>query len=162
MVADGHVIIAVGNDGQFRKLVTLIDLADLADDPAYADNAARVANRAVLIALLEPPIARWRRDDLLAELGKLGVPAGPINRVDQVFADPQVVARGMRLDLPRGDGGTVPSVRTPILMSETPPAYGNASPRLGEHTEAILGELGLEAEAVAALVEKKVVRGISG
>jgi crotonobetainyl-CoA:carnitine CoA-transferase CaiB-like acyl-CoA transferase len=157
--ADGHLVIAVGNDGQFRKLLTVLGVPELADDPAYATNDVRVANRNTLIIGLSALIGRVERDPLLLQLAEAGVPAGPINTVAQVFADPQIVARGMRLDLPRAAGDTIPSVRSPILMSESPLIYAQASPRLGEHTDVILGELGYPIEDIARFRQSKVVAG---
>ena len=155
--ADGHLIVAVGNDRQFRQLVAALGEAGLADDPAYATNAARVENRGRLVPRLAALIAPLDRDDLLARLEAADVPAGPINDLAEVFADPQVVHRRMRLDLPRDGGGTVPSVRTPILMSRSPLAYGRAAPRLGEHTREIMTALGYAAAAVDRLVADGVV-----
>lgn len=156
-VSDGHLIVAVGNDGQFRQFAKAIGATELAHDPRYRTNEKRVVNRTELVPKLAAILAPFRRDDLIALLDKAGVPAGPINTVAQVFADPQVVHRHMRIDLPIGDGRTVPSVRSPILMSESPLAYDRASPRLGEHTDAVLGGLGYAASAIARLREAKVV-----
>ena len=156
-VEDGHVIIAVGNDGQFRQLCTVLDRPELADDPRFSTNRSRVAHREVLVPLIAGRTRSFTRAGLLAALEAAGVAAGPINTVADVFADPQVVARGMRLDLPMGDDATVPSVRTPILMSETPPAYDRASPRLGAHTDAILDELGLSADEIDRLAAQRVI-----
>ncbi len=157
--ADGHVIIAVGNDGQFRHLCAALGVAGLADDPRFATNRERVAHRGVLVPLIAARTETLSRADLLAALEAAGVPAGPINDVADVFADPQVVARGMRLDLDTGDGDTVPSVRTPIRMSATPPVYGRPSPRLGADTRAILAELGYGAAEAERLATDGVVRG---
>jgi len=156
-VADGHIIIAVGNDGQFRHLCAALGEPALADDPRFATNRARVEHRAALAPLVAERTAAFTRADLLAALEAAGVPAGPINTVADVFADPQVAARGMRLDLPAGDGETIPSVRTPILMSETPPAYERASPRLGEHTRTVLRELGHDEAEIERLIKAGVV-----
>ncbi len=108
--SDGDLIVAVGNDGQFAQLCVALGLT-LADDPAYATNPARVANRATLIPLLSAAIAGWRKADLAWALEERGVPAGPINRLDEAFADPQVVARGLRITL---DG--IPGVASPIVI----------------------------------------------
>ncbi len=158
-VKDGHVIIAVGNDGQFQKLCTLLGRLDFVDDPRFATNRARVEHRAILVPLISERTRGFARADLLAALEAAGVPAGPINSVADVFADPQVIARGMRLDLPTADGGVVPSVRTPIVMSETPPAYKHAAPRLGEHTPEVLAELGYDVAEIDRLATAKVVGG---
>ncbi|MGS1093684.1 CaiB/BaiF CoA transferase family protein [Aquamicrobium terrae] len=140
-VKDGHFILAVGNDSQFAKFCAVIGRAELAADPAFATNAARVANRKDLREHMVPALAAFARADILAALEKAGVPASPINDIGQTFADPQVVARGMRLDLDDGHGNSLPSVRAPMVMSATPLAYERSSPRLGEHTQEILAEL---------------------
>ncbi len=140
-VRDGHFILAVGNDGQFRKFCAAIGLEHLADDPAFATNAARVANRAGLREKIVEALAALTRDELLPKLEAAHVPASPINDIGQAFADPQAVARGMRLDLDDGHGNALPSVRSPMLMPATPLAYDRPSPRLGEHTDEILAEL---------------------
>ena len=149
-VSDGHFILAVGNDGQFAKFCAVVGLGALAADPAFATNAARVANRVALREHVVGALSAFDRDTLLAALEKAGVPASPINTIGQMFADPQTVARGMRLDLDDGRGNALPSVRAPMVMSETPLAYGRPSPRLGEHTAEILAELGLTASEDAA------------
>jgi len=156
-VADGSVSIGAGNDRQFRACVGVLRLPHLADEPRYATNEARVTNRASLAALMSAATATFTRDELLAALESAGVPAGPINSVADVFADPQVVHRGLRLDLPRAGGGTVPTVRTPIRMSETPLAYERASPRLGEHTADVLAELGYAPTEIERLRADRVV-----
>ena len=135
-VADGHFILAVGNDGQFARLCAVLGLDGLARDERFATNAARVANRAALTAALEAMTIAWQRDALLAALEKQGVPAGPINTVAEVFADPQVDSRAMRIV---ADG--IPGVRTPITMSASELALGTRSPRLDEHRAEILAEL---------------------
>jgi len=155
-VSDGHVIVAVGNDGQFRKFAAAIGMAEIADDPLYATNEGRVINRAALVPRLVAILGRFRRDELIALLEKAGVPVGPINTVAEVFADPQVIHRAMRLDLPFA-GGTVPSVRTPIVMDGSPLAYDRGSPQLGEHTAAILAELGYAAADVDRLAAAGVI-----
>jgi crotonobetainyl-CoA:carnitine CoA-transferase CaiB-like acyl-CoA transferase len=140
-VSDGHFILAVGNDSQFAKFCAVIGRPELAEDPAFATNSARVANRHALRGHTVPALARFGRAEILAALEQAGVPASPINDISQTFADPQVVARGMRLDLDDGHGNALPSVRAPMVMSATPLAYERPSPRLGEHTEDILAEL---------------------
>jgi crotonobetainyl-CoA:carnitine CoA-transferase CaiB-like acyl-CoA transferase len=140
-VSDGHFILAVGNDSQFRKFCAVVGLENLAGDPDYATNEARVANRAALRELVVARLASFDRATLLARLEEAGVPASPINDIGQMFADPQTIARGMRLDLDDGHGNTLPSVRAPMVMSQTPLVYERPSPRLGEHTAEILAEL---------------------
>jgi crotonobetainyl-CoA:carnitine CoA-transferase CaiB-like acyl-CoA transferase len=142
--ADGHIIIATGNDNQYFKLCHVLGGPELAADPAYKDNVGRLKNRAELIAKLTVLTRRMKRDDLLAKLEEQKVPAGPINNVEQVFNDPQVKARGMKLDLPSAaaKGGTIPGVRTPIVMDGWRAASDKPAPRLGEHSAEILKEIG--------------------
>ncbi|TGQ55644.1 CoA transferase [Mesorhizobium sp. M1C.F.Ca.ET.193.01.1.1] len=140
-VKDGHIILAVGNDGQFGKFCAVVGLTDLPANPDFATNPARVANRAKLRELIIEKLKIWDRDPLLAKLEAASVPASPINTIGQMFADPQTIARGMRLDLDDGHGNLLPSVRAPMVMSGTPLVYERPSPRLGEHTEEILAEL---------------------
>ena len=140
-VRDGHIILAVGNDGQFAKFCAAVGLDDLPSNPDFATNPARVANRARLRERMIEALKVLDRDPLLAKLEAANVPAGPINNIGQMFADPQTIARGMRLDLDDGHGNLLPSVRAPMVMSGTPLVYERPSPRLGEHTEEILAEL---------------------
>jgi len=144
-VRDGRVMIAVGNDAQFRRLCGVLGLDSVAVDPGYASNAGRVRGREALVRELAAALCSRGRDELLSALEAAGVPAGPINTVADVFADPQVAARGLRLDLaaPGLAGGTVPSVRTPIQFSAAALALGRAAPRLGEHQQEVLRELGV-------------------
>lgn len=139
-VADGHVIVAVGNDGQFARFVSVLGKPELAQDERFRTNASRVGHRAELVPLLTELTLKFTRDDLLAALEKQGVPAGPINTVADVFADPQVIARGMKIDLPSqsAKGGAIPSVRSPIVMDGQAMVAGRPSPRLGEHTDEVL------------------------
>ncbi|HUH49051.1 MAG TPA: CaiB/BaiF CoA-transferase family protein, partial [Mycoplana sp.] len=139
--ADGHIILAVGNDGQFQRFCALLGMADLASDERFSTNKSRVKHRAELRPLILERSRTWKKVDLLAACEENGVPAGPINSIAETFDDPQVKARGLRVDLPDRDGNRIPSVRTPIVFSETPLAYERPSPRLGEHTDEILAEL---------------------
>jgi len=143
-VADGHIIIATGNDSQYQKLCAVLGEPKLADDPNYHDNRARLAHRDELIARLTELTTRITSADLLAKLEAVGVPAGPINNLEQVFDDAQVIHRGMRLELPSAaaKGGKIPGVRTPIVIGGQPMAAERPSPRLGEHTAEILREIG--------------------
>ncbi|QND63820.1 CoA transferase [Mesorhizobium loti] len=140
-VRDGHIILAVGNDGQFAKFCAAVGLDDLPANPDFATNPARVANRVRLRERMIEALKIWDRDPLLAKLEAASVPASPINTIGQMFADPQTIARGMRLDLDDGHGNLLPSVRAPMVMSGTPLVYERPSPRLGEHTQEILAEL---------------------
>ena len=134
--ADGWIIIATGNDGQYAKLCDLLGLHDMIDDPKFATNAARLQNRDEMTERLTGQSSQWTKAALLAGCEQHGVPAGPINDMADVFADPQVKARGLELQL---DG--VPGVRSPFVFSESSLALGKASPRLGEDTAAILAGL---------------------
>jgi len=115
--SDGHLIVAVGNDSQFRAYARVIGLAELADDACYATNPKRVVNREVLIPILAQRMKQGERDHWLRELEAAGVPAGPINTIAQVYQDPQVLARGLRLDLPHPLAGSVPTVASPPSFS---------------------------------------------
>ncbi|MBK4214516.1 CoA transferase [Paracoccus caeni] len=125
--ADGWIIIATGNDAQYRRLCGVLGMPALGTLPDYATNADRIANREALTTQLTAVTRTWRRDDLLAALEAEGVPAGPINDMSDVFADPQVIARGLRIE-PQG----VPGVRLPIRFSGAELALDRASPRLGQ------------------------------
>lgn len=140
-VRDGYMILAIGNDGQFQRFCKVVGLEHLAADPDFATNPARVTNRTRLRENVVATLAGWDRDPLLAELEKAAVPASPINNIAQMFADPQVLARGMRMDLDDGHGNALPSVRAPMVMGGTPLCYERPSPRLGEHTQEVLAEL---------------------
>ncbi|TRC77125.1 CoA transferase [Mesorhizobium sp. WSM4310] len=140
-VRDGHIILAVGNDGQFAKFCAAVGLDELSTNPDFATNPARVANRVKLRERIVEALSTLDRDPLLARLEAASVPASPINTIGQMFADPQTIARGMRLDLDDGHGNLLPSVRAPMVMSGTPLVYERPSPRLGEHTDEILAEL---------------------
>lgn len=139
--ADGHLILAVGNDGQFRRLCTILGLDGVADDERFATNKARVAHKAEVRRLVTEQTAKWAKRELLTACEANAVPAGPINSIEEMFEDPQVKARGLKIDLPDGDGNLIPGVRTPIVLSETPLRYTRPSPRLGEHGDEILAEL---------------------
>ncbi|MGO9420999.1 CaiB/BaiF CoA transferase family protein [Roseiarcus sp.] len=137
-VADGFVIIAVGNDGQFGRLCGVLGLDALAGDGRFSTNPARVTNRVELARELASATRGWKRDALLAALETAVVPAGPINTIADLFADPQFIARGMRID-PQG----TPGLRSPIVMSESRLVLDRRSPKLGEHEAEILREIGL-------------------
>ena len=139
--ADGFLILAVGNDGQFSRLCKILGLADIATDERYATNKARVAHKADVRRIISTETLKWQKRDLLTACESNAVPAGPINSIEEMFADPQVEARGLRVDLQAPDGTTNPGVRTPIVLSETPLQYERPSPRLGEHQADVLAEL---------------------
>ena len=143
-VADGHIIIATGNDTQFAKLCGVLGEPEISGEPNYRANSDRLQHREELIGRLSALTRRWRGADLLAKLESVQVPAGPINPLDQVFVDPQVVHRGMRIDLPSeaAKARTIPGVRTPIIIGGKPMAAERPSPRLGEHTAEVLREVG--------------------
>jgi crotonobetainyl-CoA:carnitine CoA-transferase CaiB-like acyl-CoA transferase len=143
-VADGHIIIACGNDGQFARLVSLLGEPELAQDERYKTNSARVVNRATLIPGMTALTLKFTRADLLARLEAIGVPGGPINDLGDVFSDPQVVHRGLRIERPSdaAKGGVIPGVRAPMIFDGEPAASARPSPRLGEHTQEVLREIG--------------------
>jgi crotonobetainyl-CoA:carnitine CoA-transferase CaiB-like acyl-CoA transferase len=143
-VADGRVIIATGNDAQFFKLCGILGDPKLAEVPDYKDNKGRLAHRAELVGKLCALTSKMKRGEILDKLEAAGIPAGPINDLQQVFADPQVIHRKMRLDLknPAAKGGSSPGIRTPILLDGVPMASDRPAPRLGEHTAEILREIG--------------------
>jgi crotonobetainyl-CoA:carnitine CoA-transferase CaiB-like acyl-CoA transferase len=142
--ADGHIIIASGNDNQFVKLCGALGAAEIGKNPAYQDNKGRLEHRAELIGRLCAVTAKIPSAALLQKLEAVGVPAGPINDLTQVFDDPQVVHRGMRVDPPSAaaKGGSIPGVRTPITIDGAPMAAARPSPQLGEHSAEILREIG--------------------
>ncbi len=139
--ADGFLILAVGNDGQFRRLCTILGIAAMADDERYATNKARVAHKVEVRRIVSTETLKWHKRDLLTACENNAVPAGPINSIEEMFADPQVQARGLRVDLEAADGTVIPGVRTPIIMSQTPLRYERPSPKLGEHQAQVLAEL---------------------
>jgi crotonobetainyl-CoA:carnitine CoA-transferase CaiB-like acyl-CoA transferase len=143
-VADGFIIIATGNDSQYQKLCGVLGAPELAKHPNYADNKSRLANRADIVDKLSALTAKFQMQDLADKLEAVGVPAGPINNLDHVFDDPHVKHRGMKLDIPsdHAKGGTIPGIRTPIMVDGKPMDSGNPSPRLGQHTAEILKEIG--------------------
>lgn len=134
---DGWIILATGNDGQYQRLCAILGLPDLATDPAFLTNADRVTNRAALTERLTAATRTFAKADLLAACEAEGVPAGPINDLAEVFADPQVIARGMRI-APEG----VPGVRSPMTFSAAELALDRPAPRLGQHQAEVLGEKG--------------------
>jgi len=156
--SDGHIIVAAGNDGQYRKFVEAGGRPELAADERFATNPQRVKHRDVLVPLLADMVAHKPRDAWIALLEEVGVPCGPINNLDEVFANPQVRARGMEVQLPHPQAGAVKLVRNPMRMSATPATSDRAPPLLGQHTDEVLGQvLGKSVDEIAALREKKVL-----
>jgi crotonobetainyl-CoA:carnitine CoA-transferase CaiB-like acyl-CoA transferase len=142
--ADGHLIVATGNDRQYQKFCAVLGEPKLGEDPAYRTNVDRLTRRGELIGKLSTLVKRMKRDDLLRQLEAVQVPAGPINNLAQVFNDPQVIHRGMKLEIPSdaAAGGTIPGVRTPIMIDNVPMASPLPAPRLGQHTQDVLREIG--------------------
>jgi crotonobetainyl-CoA:carnitine CoA-transferase CaiB-like acyl-CoA transferase len=143
-VADGYAIVATGNDNQYVKFCNVLGAPELAQSPDYQNNIGRLKHREELIGKLSALTSKMKRDDLLAKLEAQGVPAGPINDLEQVFKDPQVAHRGMKLDLlsAAAKSGSIPGLRTPIVIDGWRAASERPSPRLGEHTAEILKEIG--------------------
>ena len=139
--ADGAVIVACGNDNLFRKFCEAAGCAQLADDARFVTNAKRIANRAELTRVLSEVMLRRTMKEWIDALEAAGVPCGPINNLEQVFAEPQAVARGLRMELPHPSAGKVSLVRSPMRFSETPVQHGVPPPTLGQHTDEVLAEL---------------------
>jgi crotonobetainyl-CoA:carnitine CoA-transferase CaiB-like acyl-CoA transferase len=139
--SDGEIIIASGNDSQYVRLCQLLGRPDLAADERFTTNAGRVRNRAALIPLIAAETSKRSSSDLVAGLEAAGIPAGPVNSLDEVFRDPQVVARGLRRDLNRSDGSTVPSVRSPIVINGEACVADRPGPRLGENGREVMRAL---------------------
>lgn len=155
--ADGHLVLTVGNDAQFARFARLLGHPEWAEDPAYATNAARVGNREVLVPLIQAILMTRGRDEWLAELEARGIPAGPINTLTEVFDDPQVLHRGMRRTLRRGEL-EVPQVASPLRFDGESATSAVAPPRLGQDSDAILAEVGLSPDDIARLRRAGVVR----
>ncbi|MGB0631861.1 MAG: CaiB/BaiF CoA transferase family protein [Alphaproteobacteria bacterium] len=156
--ADHYIILAVGNDAQFRRFCEVAGRVDLADDARYATNRNRVGNRDVLGPILNGIIAARPRTFWLEELEKVGVPCGPINNLEQVFDDPHIQARGARQEVAHPEAGTLPTVANPIRMSESPIDYDRAPPMLGQHNEEVLrGLLGMDEITLSKLKDDGIV-----
>jgi crotonobetainyl-CoA:carnitine CoA-transferase CaiB-like acyl-CoA transferase len=155
---DGHIIIAVGTDRQFREFCRIAGIAHIADDPRFSTNRGRVENRKELVSLLTDPIKTRSTGEWIALLEAAAVPCGPINRIDEVFADPQVIARGIQIALSRPDGAVTPGVANPIRLSATPIDYDRAPPALGDGTATVLKTvLGLAESDIEALRDSGVI-----
>jgi crotonobetainyl-CoA:carnitine CoA-transferase CaiB-like acyl-CoA transferase len=154
---DGHIVLAVGNDGQFVKLCEAISRPEWATDSRFARNADRVRNEDVLTPLLTERFAEFTRIELTALLDAAGVPCGPINTVPDVFADPQVKHREMMRRLPHPLAGSVPQVVSPIRLQDAPLTFEHAPPTLGQHTAEVLSSLGIGEDEQTALREKAII-----
>jgi len=155
---DGHVVVAVGNDAQFARLCDVAGRPDLAADPRFASNASRVVNRATLIPILEALLLERPSSAWTEALEAAGVPCGPVNDLAQVFEDPQVIHRALRVELPHPVAGTVAVVRSPIRLSETPVIHRHPPPTLGQHSREVLAELlGMSDAEIEALRARGVV-----
>ncbi len=150
-VADGHLILAVGNDSQFARFCTVAGCDELAVDERFARNAGRVRHRDVLVPLLAARMKLKARAEWLVQLEAAKVPAGPINDLAEVFADPQVQVREMTVDMPHPVAGSVRLVASPIKLAATPVSYRRAPPELGADTDAVLAEFGFDAASIALL-----------
>uniref|UniRef100_A0A9E7ZIX4 CoA transferase n=1 Tax=Bosea sp. NBC_00436 TaxID=2969620 RepID=A0A9E7ZIX4_9HYPH len=150
---DGHIVLAVGNDGQFSKLCEVLGQPDLAADARFAKNAGRIANQAELSAILLAALATWPMTDLLQRLADAGVPSGPINTIPRVFEDPQVKHREMVVKVAHPLAPELPQIASPMRFSEAPVTYRRHPPLLGEHTREVLQELGIDMPAEAGAAE---------
>ncbi len=156
--ADGNMILAVGNDGQFARLCEVLGRPEWSADPRYATNAERVRNRGELIPMLRQATVMRTTAEWIGLLEQAGVPCGPINNIAQVFQDPHVQARGMQVSMPHPLAGEIPQVASPIRLSKTPVEYRQAPPTLGQHTEGVLTDvLGLSAEELDRLSKADVI-----
>lgn len=144
--SDGYIILAVGNDGQFARFCEVAGRREWVDDERFVTNPSRVENRGVLVPLLGDLMRARSSTDWLSALEQAGVPCGPINDIEQLFADPQVKARGLQIAIrdpdrtAEGVGASLPGVASPIRFSETPIRYELPPPRLGQHTDEVLRE----------------------
>ena len=154
--ADGQLVLAVGNDGQFAKFCEAAG-SSLHEDARFRKNADRVRNRSVVVPLLEEIMRRRTVAEWVALLEPIGVPVGPINDLSQVFSHEQVKSRGMQLELPHPLAGAVPSVASPIRMSATPPRYEAGPPTLGQHTHEVLSRLGIDERELQNLARDRVI-----
>ncbi|MTI08678.1 CaiB/BaiF CoA transferase family protein [Curvivirga aplysinae] len=150
--SDGHMILAVGNDGQFVKFCEIAGIPEIAEDERFKTNASRVKNREALAPILQARIETQSLDWWITNLEAQAVPCGPINTIDRVFEDPQVKHREMQQSLEHPIAGQVPSVGSPLKLSQTPVEYKSAPPTLGQHTDETLGELlNLDADTLIKL-----------
>ena len=158
--SNGHVILAVGNDRQFHDWCTVANAGELKSDPRYASNPLRIANRETLYDIMPDFMKRKTTEEWLAELGELKVPCSPVNNIDQVFEDPHVKYRGMRIEMdhPTAGSGKVPLIGNPVKMAGTPPQYRLAPPTLGQHSDEVLKELlGFDEKQIQELKNEKTI-----
>ena len=156
--SDGNILIALGNDRQFRAFCQLIGRPELTEDPRFVDNAGRSPNRAALQAEIAPAIARWKTADLIAAMEAAKLPGGKVNKIPEILADPHIAHRGLVKEMTRSDGTIVKVLGFPAKLSKTPAEYRLAPPRSGEDTAAALHEaLGLDAAALKALAESGII-----
>jgi formyl-CoA transferase/CoA:oxalate CoA-transferase len=155
--ADGEFVLSVGNDDQFRRLAGVLRQASLADDPRFRTNADRVTHADALRRELSAALAPWRRADLLDQLKAAGVPSAAVRTITEALADPQLAAREMIVPLEHVAAGTVRVLGTPLKLSATPASVRTPPPSLGQHTDAILDEVGFSAEQIAELRRSRAV-----
>ena len=156
--SDGHIIVAAGNDGQYRKFVHIGGQPELADDARFASNPQRVEHRDILVPILAEMVKRKSKQEWITLLEEAGVPCGPINRLDEVFADPQIVARGMKITVDHPSAGQVDLLRSPMKLSATPTTTPTAPPLLGQHTAEVLSTLlGYPEEQISKLKTDHII-----
>lgn len=155
--ADGHVILAVGNDAQFARFCVIAEHPEWRDDPRFARNADRVRNRETLVPLIASVMRNRPRGDWLAALETAGIPCSPVNAIDEVFADPQVRARGLQVAIDHPEQDALPMVASPLRLSATPVRYRSAPPMLGQHTDEVLREFGWSPREIDDLRERGVI-----
>jgi glutaryl-CoA transferase len=156
--SDGHIILAIGNDGQFKRFCEIAGCAELAEEPRFKTNSQRIVHRAELIPLIAEVMRTRSKQEWIAALEEATVPCGPINNMKEVFEDPQVKHRGLRIDMPHPRGGTAPVVASPMRLSQTPVEYRIAPPLLGQHNEEIYrGLLGKSEDELAKLKSAGIV-----
>ena len=156
--ADGYIILAVGNDAQFERFCDLAEVPEIAADERFRKNSDRVGHRETLVPQISAIMQSKTSADWLEQLNSRGIPCGPINDIEQVFADPQVQHRGLQLELEHPVAGKVASVANPIRLSQTPIEYDQSPPLLGQHTDAVLQRiLNLDADAIAELRNNAII-----
>jgi crotonobetainyl-CoA:carnitine CoA-transferase CaiB-like acyl-CoA transferase len=156
-VKDGEIVVAVGNDKQFKKFCELIDLPHLSQDSKFAANSARLVNRDELIAILSESLRKFTADSLQKMLNESGIPTGPILNLQQLFNDPQVTAREMKVEMPHPAAGSVPLVGSPLKLTRTKVKYERHPPMVGEHTDEILTEYGFTREQIEQWRKNSVI-----